>query len=140
VDNYHDYQRMPRRQTKTEIGTHQFLKNTSYESMAVSWFMQDGWQVFLPIADHGHKTDILISDGPQYFRIQIKSVEASNKHHVVQNCWQGSNINYVVFFARNGPWGVIAPAFTESQRRLSHEEHRRFDRNAKSFLREFHLI
>lgn len=131
---------MPRRQTKTEVGTHQFLKNTSYESMAVSWLMQDGWQVFLPIADHGHKTDILISDGPSFFRLQIKTVEAQNKHHVVQNCWRNSHIDYVVFFARNGPWGVIAPAFSDGSRKLSHQDHRQFERTARSFLREFHLM
>ena len=59
--------------------------------MAVSWLMQDGWQVFLPTADHGHSTDILISDGPNFFRIQIKTIREANKHHVVQSCWQGTH-------------------------------------------------
>lgn len=69
---------MPRRLTQTQKGTHQALKNTSFESMVVSWLMQDGWQVFLPILDHGHQTDILISDGPNYYRIQVKTVAASD--------------------------------------------------------------
>lgn len=68
---------MPRRLTQTKVGTHQALKNTSYESTVVSWLMHDGWQVFLPILDNGHQTDILISDGPNYYRIQVKTVEAS---------------------------------------------------------------
>jgi hypothetical protein len=42
------------------------MKNMAFESTVVSWLMHDGWQVFLPILDHGHKTDILISDGPHY--------------------------------------------------------------------------
>ena len=52
---------MPRRMTQTKAGTHQALKNTSFESMVVSWLMQEGWQVFLPILDHGHQTDILMA-------------------------------------------------------------------------------
>ncbi len=55
---------MPRRMTQTKAiwaGAHQALKNTSFESMVVSWLMQEGWQVFLPILDHGHQTDILMA-------------------------------------------------------------------------------
>jgi len=100
--------------------------------------MQDGWQVFLPMLDNGHQTDILISDGPNYFRIQIKTVEASGDDHVVQNNWADSNVDLVVFFARNSNWGVIAPAFTEERRKLNHEGHRKFDQTEKSFLKEFH--
>lgn len=102
--------------------------------------MQDGWQIFLPILDHGHQTDILISDGPNYYRIQVKTVEASCDDHVVHNRWEGSNVDVVVFFARNSNWGVIAPAFTEEKRPLNHEGHRKFEQNKKGFLREFHLL
>ncbi len=63
---------MPRRMTATKKGTHQALKNSSFESMVVSWLMQDGWQVFTPVLDNGHQTDILISDGSNYHRIQEK--------------------------------------------------------------------
>lgn len=131
---------LPRRRTKTEAGTHQALKNVSYESMVVSWLMQDGWQVFLPILDHGHQTDILISDGPNYYRIQVKTFVSSGKDHVVHNAWEGSNVDLVIFLARNGNWGVIAPAFSETKRKLHCEGHRKFERNRKSFLREFHQI
>jgi len=55
--------------TATKEGTHQVLKNSSFESLVVSWLMQDGWQVFIPILDNGHQTDILISDGPNYHRV-----------------------------------------------------------------------
>jgi hypothetical protein len=40
--------------------------------------MEDGWQVFVPLLDHGHKTDLLVSDEPNYYRIQIKTIEAQD--------------------------------------------------------------
>lgn len=131
---------MPRRLTQTKPGTHQAMKNTSFESIVVSWLMQDGWQVFLPILDNGHQTDLLISDGPNYFRIQVKTVDASGDDHVVQNRWAGSNVDVVVFFARNSNWGAILPAFVEKERPLNHEGHRKFTQNKKEFLREFHQL
>jgi len=131
---------MPRRMTQTKSGTHQALKNTSFESMVVSWLMQDGWQVFVPVLDHGHKTDLLISDGPNYYRIQVKTVDASGDDHIVHNKWEDSNIDVVVFFARNSNWGVVAPAFNDKERPLNHPEHRKFDQTKNDFLREFHQI
>ncbi|WP_197490391.1 PDDEXK-like family protein [Halothiobacillus diazotrophicus] len=116
------------------------MKNTSFESIVVSWLMQDGWQVFIPILDHGHQTDLLISDGPNYYRIQVKTVDACGDNHVVQNRWEGSNIDVVIFFARNSNWGVIAPAFAEPERPLNHSEHRKFNQTKKEFLREFHQL
>ena len=129
---------MPRRQTHTKRGTRQALKNTAYESMLVSWLMHDGWQVFLPILDHGHQTDMVISDGPNFFRIQVKTVGAKGQDHWLQNSWEGSDVDVVVVFVRDSNWGVIAPGFTQKRRRLNHEEHRRFSTDRKDFLKEFH--
>ena len=131
---------MPRRLTKTKPQTHQAMKNVSFEWEVVSWLMQDGWQVFTPVLDNGHQTDILISDGPNYHRIQIKTVEAKNDKHIVHNAWEHSNVDVVVFFARNSTWGVVAPAFAEKSRPLNHKEHRKFNQTRKEFLREFHLF
>ena len=131
---------MPRIITKTKDDTHQTMKNMSYESMVVSWLMQDGWQVFLPVLDNGHQTDILISDGPSYYRVQIKTVAAKSEDHMVTNKWENSNVDVVIFFARNSNWGVIAPAFSEKERPLNHESHRRFIQDRKEFLREFHQL
>lgn len=131
---------MPRRLTKTKDATHQTMKNTSYESMVVSWLMQDGWQVFTPVLDNGHQTDILISDGPNYYRIQVKTVAATGDDHEVQNRWEDSNVNVVIYFARNSNWGVITPAFKDSKRPLNHESHRKFNQTKKEFLKEFHQI
>jgi hypothetical protein len=131
---------MPRRLTQTKPNTHQALKNSSYESIVVSWLMQDGWQVFLPVLDHGHQTDILISDGPNYFRIQVKTVGASSDKHEVHNQWKDSNIDCVVFFARNSNWGVVAPAFKEDKRHINHESHIKFEHGKKEFLKAFHKL
>lgn len=131
---------MPRRLTQTKAGTHQALKNTSFESMVVSWLMQDGWQIFLPVLDHGHQTDILISDGPNYFRIQVKTVDASGDDHIVENKWKESNVDVVIFFARNSNWGYITPAFDENKRPLNHMSHRKFVQGRKEFLKEFHQL
>lgn len=131
---------MPRRLTMTKEGTRQMLKNVSVENRVVSWLMQDGWQVFIPVVDHGHKTDILISDGPNYHRIQIKTVKATGENHVVENLWKESNVNVVVYFARNSNWGYVTPAFEQNRRKLNAEGHQRFTQNKKDFLRAFHVL
>lgn len=131
---------MPRRMTETKDGTHKALKNTSYESVVISWLMQDGWQVFTPILDNGHQTDILISDGPNYHRIQVKTVEASNDEHMIENRWKDSNVDVVVCFARNSNWGYVMPAFTQNKRKLNSDGHQKFLENKKDFLKAFHKL
>lgn len=131
---------MPRRMTATKNGTHQVLKNSSFESMVVSWLMQDGWQVFVPILDNGHQTDILISDGPNYHRIQVKTVEASGDDHVVENRWKNSNVDVVVFFARNSNWGYVTSAFSQNKRKLNSDGHQKFVQNKNEFLKAFHKL
>jgi hypothetical protein len=131
---------MPRRMTETKGGTHQALKNTSYESIVISWLMQDGWQVFTPVLDNGHQTDILISVGLNYHRIQVKTVEATGEEHVIENRWKDSNVNVVVFFARNSNWGYVMPAFTQNRRKLNFGGHQRFNENKNDFLKAFHKL
>ncbi|MET4694974.1 hypothetical protein V5J35_000585 [Endozoicomonas sp. NE40] len=128
---------MPRRMTHTRQGTHQTLKNMSFEKTLVGWLMADGWQVFIPVLDNGHCTDILISDGPNFYRIQVKTV-ADNSSQVVYNQWLDKEVDVVVYFARTSNWGVIAPAFEEKKRSLDHPEHRKFVQSRKNFLKEFH--
>ncbi len=133
---------MPTRQTKTADGTHEVMKNTAYENIVKAWLMQDGWQVFTPELDHGHQTDVLISDGTHYYRIQVKTVESKGKDHTVNKMWKDENpIDVVVYFARNSTWGVIAPAFKENKRPLDHQEHTKFHSHShKEFLTAFHSI
>ena len=131
---------MPRRMTSTKSGTHQVLKNSSFESIVISWLMQDGWQVFTPILDNGHQTDILISDGPNYHRIQVKTVEATGEDHVVENRWKESNVDVVIVFARNSTWGYVMPAFSQNRKKLNSDGHQRFNQTRKEFLKAFHKL
>ncbi|MEM1222715.1 MAG: hypothetical protein AAGH40_08120 [Verrucomicrobiota bacterium] len=82
---------MPNRKTGNKKGTRNALKNAAYESRVISWLMQDGWQVFTPMLENGHKTDILISDGPNYYRIQVNTVPASGEDHKLENRWMFQN-------------------------------------------------
>ncbi len=131
---------MPQRMTQTKDGTHKVMKNSSFESLVVSWLMQDGWQVFSPVLDNGHQTDILISDGPNYHRIQVKTVEALGEDHEVENRWKDSNVDVVVVFARNTNWGYVMPAFSQNQRKLNHEGHIKFAQSKNEFLKAFHKL
>jgi len=131
---------MPRKATPLKEGTQQALRNTSHELKVISWLMQDGWQVFRPILDNGHATDILISDGPNFFRLQIKTIDASTEDRYVENKWKGTDLDYVVYFTRNSNWGYIAPAFSSNRRKLNAEGHVKFLDRRKSFLKAFHSL
>ena len=131
---------MPRRLTHTKRGTAQALRNSSFESLVVSWLMQDGWQVFVPILDNAHQTDLLISDGPHYYRVQVKTVDASSESHLLDNRWDGSDLDVIVCFARNSNWGYVMPAFEQRKRRLNAEGHYRFQQNKTQFLKAFHAL
>ena len=131
---------MPRRLTATKDGTLQTLKNTSYEMKVVGWLMQDGWQVFTPVLDNGHSTDILISDGPNYHRVQIKTVDAASEDQWVENKWKDSHVNVVIYFARNSNWGYVVPAFSTGRKKLNTEGHIKFADSKNEFLKAFHKI
>jgi hypothetical protein len=108
--------------------------------MVACWLMNDGWEVYAPMLDHGHKTDLLISDGPNFHRLQVKTFASTRDNQHIQNCWQGSNVDYLILFARNGDWGILAPAFKCQSRKLLHETHRKFKSTKRDFLRQFHQI
>ena len=133
---------MPRRLTQTPEKTHLTMRNIAFESQVVTWLLHDGWQVFTPVLDKWHKTDILISDGQQYFRIQIKTISATKgkKNIDIENVWKDAPIHYVIYFAREGEWGYIVPAFSEEKRPLEHAEHKFFELKRKEFLTAFHTI
>ena len=126
--------------TQTNPGTHQVLKNSSFESRVISWLMQDGWQIFTPVLDNGHQTDMLISDGPNYYRIQVKTIDAKSDDQYVENRWKDSNVDCVIFFARNSNWGYVAPAFTQNRRKLNADGHVKFQQNKNDFLKSFHKV
>jgi hypothetical protein len=90
--------------------------------------------------DNGHQTDLLISDGPNFFRIQVKTVEAKGEDHKLENRWKDSHVDLVIAFARNSNWGYAMPAFSVNERRLNFDGHQRFEQNKNSFLKAFHKL
>lgn len=115
-------------------------KQLSYESLIASWLTSDGWEVLIPAIDHGKKTDLVIADDTNYYRIQVKSIESNDESIKVENRWKGAKIDYVVFFSRVGEWGYIMPAFQESFKRLNADGHIRFHAHPKNFLKAFKKI
>jgi hypothetical protein len=61
-----------------------------------------------PILDHGYQTDILISDGPNYNRPQVKTIEATGEDHVATNRSAGCEVDCVEVFARNSNRRYVA--------------------------------
>jgi len=116
------------------------LENCSFELLCAHWFVQADWQVFTPLFDHGHKTDLLVSDGPKYFRIQVKTVEAGSDELELENKWSGSNVDYVAVFAKNSTWGIIFPVFSEKKRKLKDTGGVKFELKRASFMKAFHSL
>lgn len=123
---------MPIKQTRTKPETAKFYKSISYETLAASWFQMDGWEVFLPMADHGSKTDLVISDGKHFYRIQVKTLETHNENVVVESLWDGVDIDYVLFFSKLGNWGYITLPF-KGRVKLNSKTHVRFHQHPKNF-------
>ena len=131
---------MPRRTTAISEATSVKCRNHSFELLVATWLMQAGWQVFVPLLDDGHCTDLLISDGPRFFRLQIKTVESQDENLQLVNRWKGVKIDFVVCFAKNSNWGFVCPAFSTNQKRLNHPDHKRFLQSKGAFLAAFHTI
>lgn len=112
----------------------------SYEQLLSAWLLSDGWEVLVPVFDHGKKTDLVISDDEKYYRIQVKTVESADASVVVENKWDGANIDYIVYFSRSAEWGYILPAFPEKRRALDAPGHVRFHQHPKNFLKMFKKV
>ena len=123
---------------KTESLIH--YKSISYETLAASWLLNDGWDVFMPMIDHGLKTDFVISDGDTFYRIQVKSIDSQDENVLVENRWGDANIDYVIYFSRVGNWGYITPPFIQNKKRLNANGHIRFHQHQKHFVKAFALI
>lgn len=115
-------------------------KNISFETQAASWLLNDGWEVYQPMIDHGMKTDLLIADGTKHYRIQIKTLESNNEDVVVQNMWGDANIDFVIYFSKNANWGYITKPFEEPTKPLKSEGHIRFHQHQKPFAKAFESI
>ena len=131
---------MPVKNSTRTKPAQQHYKNTSFETLAASWLTYGGWEVFVPMIDHDMKTDLLVGDGHEYYRIQIKSLETDDESHLVENKWGDAAIDFVVYFSRSGNWGYITPPFSQKRKRLNSPDHIRFHKHPKPFLKAFNLL
>jgi hypothetical protein len=129
---------MPKRTTALANEHARLHKNHSYELLVATWLMNGGWQVFTPLLDAAHAVDLIASDGPKSYRLQIKSIESQDESCAVKNAWKDRHIDFVIYFAQRSNWGYICPAFATNQKRLNDSAHRRFQQNSKEFLAAFH--
>jgi len=129
---------MPKRTNGLTDANARLHKNHSYELQVATWLMHGGWQVFAPLLDAAHGVDLIASDGPRSYRLQIKSIASQDEHHPVQNVWKGKHIDLIIYFAQRSNWGYVCPAFRSKQQRLGDPAHKRFQQNARSFMAAFH--
>lgn len=115
-------------------------KHLSYESLVSSWLSGAGWEVLIPMVDHGRKTDLVVADDHDYYRIQVKSLQAKTPDIRVENKWGSAKLHYVVYFSTLADWGFITPAFPEASRRLDCPDHCRFHPHSTNFLKAFERI
>jgi hypothetical protein len=57
---------------QTTLAAH---KQLSYEQLLSAWLLSDGWEVLIPVIDHGKKTDLVVADDESFYRIQVKSIQ-----------------------------------------------------------------
>ena len=129
---------MPKRTTGLTDANARLHKNHSYELLVCTWLMKGGWQVFTPLLDAAHAVDLIVSDGPNSYRVQIKSLQSQDENRHVQNQWKGRHIDFVIYFAQRSNWGYVCPAFSSNQKPLNDPAHKKFQQNTKSFLAAFH--
>jgi hypothetical protein len=131
---------MPVKNSNRSTPAFQHYKNVSFETLAASWFTYDGWEVFVPIIDHDMKTDLLVGDGTNFYRIQIKTVESSDESHFVENKWGDAKIDFVIYFSRTANWGYLVKPFTQRRKRLNAPENIKFHQHPKPFVKAFNRI
>lgn len=115
-------------------------ENISFETLAASWLLNDGWEVYQPMIDHGMKTDLLIADGHKYYRIQIKSLESNDENAIVENKWGDADIDFVIYFSKKGDWGYITKPFKQRTKPLKSKGHIRFHKAQQPFAKAFESI
>ena len=129
---------MPKRTTGLSEQNKQLQKNHSFEFQAATWLMDAGWQVFVPLLDAAHAVDLIVSDGPKSYRLQIKSVKSQEENCDVQNLWKDRHIDYVIYFAQRSNWGYVCPAFSANRKKLNDPAHIKFHKTRDDFLKAFH--
>lgn len=131
---------MPVRNAEIKQTTLAAHKQLSFESLLAGWLVGDGWEVLVPVIDHGMKTDLVVADDNRFYRIQVKSLQSKNEDITIENKWLGVKIDYVVYFSIEGEWGYITPAFLEKRKALRSPDHIRFHKHPTNFLKAFRRI
>lgn len=131
---------MPVKKHAPKQSSKKHYENISFETLAASWLLNDGWEVYQPLIDHGMKTDLLITDGLKHYRIQIKTLESNNEDVLVYNMWGDANIDFVIYFSKNDNWGYITKPFREKTKPLMSDGHIRFHQHSKPFAKAFESI
>ena len=65
---------MPIKNTPIKEQTLAAHKQLSFENLVAAWLLSDGWEVLIPAIDHGKKTDLVVADDSNYYRIQVKQM------------------------------------------------------------------
>lgn len=133
---------MPRKTSVLASEHQRHYQSHSFEQYAASLLMNDGWEVLVPALDHGRKTDLVISDGHLFYRVQIKSLETTDESAWVTNQWKNTdtNIDYVIYFSQKGNWGYIVKPFVCNRIRLNEAGGQRFHQHQKHFSQAFAKI
>jgi len=76
---------MPVKNSNIKEQTLAVHKQLSYENLVAAWLLGDGWEVLIPAIDHGKKTDLVVADDTNYYRIQVKTLESSVESIKVEN-------------------------------------------------------
>ncbi|WP_333795834.1 group I intron-associated PD-(D/E)XK endonuclease [Rheinheimera sp.] len=133
---------MPLKTSALASEQHRHYQSHSFEQYAACLLMADGWEVFQPFLDHGRKTDLVISDGHVFYRVQIKSLETTDESVIVKNQWKNTDtkIDYVIYFSQQGEWGYIIRPFSRNHIRLKFAGGIRFRQDQKHFSQAFAKI
>lgn len=115
-------------------------KHISREHQVATWLMSDGWEVLIPMLDHGTKTDLVVADDNHFYRIQIKCLDTADETIKVFNQWKNNKIDFVIYFSLKHHWGYIARAFTQNRKRLNSPDHIKFIQHPRNFLEAFKKI
>lgn len=115
-------------------------KHISREHQVATWLMSDGWEVLIPMLDHGMKTDLVAADDNHFYRIQIKCLDTADETIQVINQWKNNKIDFVIYFSLKHHWGYIARAFPQKKKKLNSPDHIKFFQNPTNFLKAFKQI
>ncbi len=81
---------------ETTLAAH---KQLSYENLVTAWLMSDGWEILIPAIDHGKKTDLVVADDSNFYRIQVKKVLSLKRSQFgLRICGKGKyRLRYLLF-------------------------------------------